>query len=271
VTIVLAPSWVNRASQACDPYHRGVPATPADLVTAAIVELVDGLPSAVASVKSPDGRYVHVTEAFAERVGRRSVAEVIGRTVHELFPPDLAASYAAQDEIVLTTGKPLHDHLEVIEHVDGSRRWYVTSKVRLLASEPPGPPLVVGVASMSVDLRSPDAGDLAVHHRGLATALDHVRAHLDARLGVDDLAARASLTRAQLDRACRRALGASITAVVRRIRLDEAMHRLSHTEQPIGDVAAACGFYDQSELTRRFRSATGVTPARYRDLHSVPG
>jgi PAS domain S-box-containing protein len=243
--------------------RRSVPSDAVDLVSAAVVELMDGLPNAVGSVKDVDGRYVHVTAGFAELVGRTSSSAVLGLTVHDLFPADLAASYAGQDARVLATGRPLHDHLEVIEHADGTRRWYVTSKVRLLAPEP------VGVASMSVDVRSPDDGEVALRHRGLAAALDHVRSDLTRRTSMGELASIAGVTTAQLDRTCRRAFGASMTALLQRMRLDEALHRLTHTADSLGDLAAACGFYDQSELSRRFKSATGTTPARYREQHRI--
>jgi transcriptional regulator GlxA family with amidase domain len=39
---------------------------------------------------------------------------------------------------------------------------------------------------------------------------------------------------------------------------------LADGDVPLADVAAACGFADQSHLTRVFSAHTGTTPARYR-------
>lgn len=53
----------------------------------------------------------------------------------------------------------------------------------------------------------------------------------------------------------------------RRQRLDAAARLLRSGDAPITEVACLTGFYDQPHLTRAFRQAFGVTPARYRRLH----
>jgi AraC-like DNA-binding protein len=39
---------------------------------------------------------------------------------------------------------------------------------------------------------------------------------------------------------------------------------------PLADVALACGFADQSHLTRRFKGSVGATPAAWRTMSGVP-
>ena len=57
------------------------------------------------------------------------------------------------------------------------------------------------------------------------------------------------------------------THLLLRVRIEESMHMLSHGDCTLADIAARCGFYDQSNFTRQFRAATGVTPGTYRSLH----
>ena len=50
-------------------------------------------------------------------------------------------------------------------------------------------------------------------------------------------------------------------------RLDYARVEL-HGNRSLADVALAAGFADQAHLSRMFKSAVGITPARYRALGS---
>ena len=39
---------------------------------------------------------------------------------------------------------------------------------------------------------------------------------------------------------------------------------ITTTDATLGEISAACGFYDQSSFTRQFRSVLGLTPGAYR-------
>jgi PAS domain S-box-containing protein len=226
-------------------------------VIAALDELFAGVPHVMFCVKGVDGRYVAVNAAFAERAGR-SADSVLGHTAAELFPIDLAVAYEAQDEVVLASGEPIRNELELILRPDGTRGWYVTTKTRLddIDRRP------FGIVAVSYDLRAPAATDR--HHTALQTAIEVARRRFAEPLKVADLAAAAGLSTTQLERALRRAVGMSPKQLLVRTRLDEAMRRLDDTELPIATIAGDCGFYDQSSFTRQFRRAVGMTPGAYR-------
>jgi PAS domain S-box-containing protein len=221
----------------------------------AFVDLVDGLPQVMAAAKDTSGRYVYVNRGFADRVGRR-VRDIVGRTVDDFFAPELAESYAAQDADVLRSGKPLQGHLELIVRADGRLGWYLTSKTRLVADGG----VVVGVAVMSVDLQS----QMDSAHSGLAAALDAVRADIAHPWRIGEIAEIAGLSTTQLERLSRRTLGMSPRGVLQRLRLEHAVRLLSSTALTAGEIASACGFYDQSSFTRQFRAVLGLTPGAYR-------
>ena len=219
------------------------------------IDLVDGLPQVMAAAKDTDGHYVYVNRGFAERVGRRA-RDIVGRAVADLFAPELASSYAAQDGDILSTGTPLQGHLELIVRADGRLGWYLTSKTRLIADDGE----VTGIAVMSVDLQS----QMGSAHSGLATALDAVRADIAHPWRVSEIAAIAGLSTTQLERLSRRTLGMAPRGVLQRLRLEHAVRLLSTTTLTAGEIASACGFYDQSSFTRQFRAVLGLTPGAYR-------
>lgn len=221
-----------------------------------IAELQDGLPGVMGSVKDLDGRYVHVNQAFADHVGHRTPATVVGKTAHDLFPIELADTYVAQDAAIVATGQPLNAHLELIVGADGSVGWHVTGKIRLVDDRS----VAIGVAAMSIDQRVPSEAVLG----GVAAAVDAVRSDPAKSWRVAELAAIAGLTPSRFDRAVRRTFELAPSRLVQRLRLDAAAHLLLHTELPVATIAARSGFYDQSALTRQLKASSGMTPATFR-------
>jgi AraC-like DNA-binding protein len=209
-------------------------------------------------VKDVEGRYVGVNRAFVRRTRRRRAGEVIGRRAADLFPPDLAASYDAQDRALLTTGESIRNHLEVIADADDPMggRWYVTTKV-LSSTDAHG----VVVVATSVDAH---LGNRAEEATGLRAAIELAHDHCHEPLRVTDLAEAAGMSTDRLERAMRSTLAISPKQYVVRLRAERAATLLVTTGRTIADIAADCGYYDQSQLTRQFRRVIGVTPASYR-------
>ena len=57
-------------------------------------------------IKDSAGRYLHVNRAYEQVIGKPA-SEVLGRCDEEIFPPELAAIYRADDRAVLDSGKPM--------------------------------------------------------------------------------------------------------------------------------------------------------------------
>ena len=74
---------------------------------------------ALAFMKDLAGRYTLVNTQFEQRFGL-SQAEILGSTDHQLFAPDQAAAFRANDREVLTRGAPL-EFEEQAQYVDGPR------------------------------------------------------------------------------------------------------------------------------------------------------
>ena len=168
---------------------------------------------------------------------------------------DLAASYDAQDRAVRTTGRPVRNQLEVIDDGRSQSGWFLTTKVL----DRPSADDALVVVSVPAPL-----GRAAAGAAGLRAAIELARDRFAEPLRVDDLAHAASMTVDQLERAMRRTLGTSPKQYLVRVRVEQAALLLASTFVPIADVAARCGYYDQSQLTRQFRAHVGVTPGAYR-------
>src|SRR4030095_9809945 len=85
----------------------------------------------------------------------------------------------------------------------------------------------------------------------------HVEANLDATVRACDLAAIAQLSPGHFSRAFKGSLGVAPTTYIAGRRVARAQALMLTTNEPLCQIALACGFYDQSHLTRVFRRCAG--------------
>jgi len=218
--------------------------------------LMDDLSATLFCAKDPTGRYVAVNRAFVARTGERSRRTVIGRRAEDLFGP-LADHYRDQDDAVLSSGQPLRGVLELIRRPGSVPGWYLTSKIPVRAGG-----AVVGLVSVSEDLRTYDEADVAVN--SLSRVLALVQERLAEQITVADLARAAGCSPSTLDRRMHKVFSLSPQQFVLRTRIDRAAMLLTSGDLPIAAVATASGFYDQAVFTRTFGRLTGETPAQFR-------
>ena len=91
---------------------------------------------------------------------------------------------------------------------------------------------------------------------------------LDSRLSGDlslqELAAECGLSASHFSRAFKASTGMTPSAWLQQRRLEAALRLLQSSAMPLATVALACGFADQSHLTRVFKRAYGVPPGEWR-------
>ncbi|CAJ0801546.1 HTH-type transcriptional activator RhaR [Ralstonia condita] len=83
-------------------------------------------------------------------------------------------------------------------------------------------------------------------------------------LTVEALAAEVGVSARRLATLFRGAYGITLHARLAEVRLRQALTLLETSALPIAEVAARCGYYDQSALTRHLKAAHGITPAAVR-------
>jgi len=99
--------------------------------------------------------------------------------------------------------------------------------------------------------------------RSIARVCDYLEAHLSEEAELTELAKLAGLSRSHFIRAFGKETGMTPHAYLMDRRFRAASRLLGRGEAP-GEVAAACGFFDQSHLNRVFKARMGVTPGAYR-------
>ena len=98
--------------------------------------------------------------------------------------------------------------------------------------------------------------------------LRHARALVDAHfakpLPLVDVARLVGVHPVHLARTFRRVHQITFAGYVRHVRIEFARRELAASGAPLGDIAVAAGFCDQSHFSRLFKRYTGLTPAEYR-------
>jgi AraC family transcriptional regulator len=98
----------------------------------------------------------------------------------------------------------------------------------------------------------------------LRAVLAHIDAHLTGRLGLEELAAVASMSPDHFVRAFEQATGSTPHRWILEHRLEAACKKLHDSTDHIEDIAHACGFAGAAHFSATFRRHLGVTPSAYR-------
>jgi AraC family transcriptional regulator len=95
-------------------------------------------------------------------------------------------------------------------------------------------------------------------------AIDYVVQHLDEKLLLEDLARVACFSPFHFHRVFRSLVGETLSAFVRRLRLERALSMMSSEGRwSLTEVALACGFSSSSDFSRAFKGRFGVAPSAF--------
>jgi AraC family transcriptional regulator len=218
------------------------------------------------------GFYLLVAGGYREWIGGRAVdyrpgaaffhpaafrhRDAIGAAGCHLFVVELSGELLARVEPLLPA-VPRQDSGGLVAALAGSLR------DGLLADDP-------GAELVREGIVCELAGAWSRYGRGdgappwLRRADEALRASLDRRWSLAELAAAAGVHPARLARGFRRVYGESVGERLRRLRVEAARAAVARPGSDLAGVAHACGFADQSHMTRAFRAAFGTTPGEFR-------
>ena len=103
-----------------------------------------------------------------------------------------------------------------------------------------------------------------IDSRRMSRVLKFVSEHIAENVTVADLAGAACMSPAHFARSFKATTGQRPHEFVSQIRLTLAKQMLANRHLPISDIALSTGFSSQSNFSRAFHDATGMTPRGYR-------
>ncbi|EIT71301.1 MULTISPECIES: helix-turn-helix domain-containing protein [Hydrocarboniphaga] len=178
--------------------------------------------------------------------------QVLSRDALERFARDLAARNEAVD--------------------DSEQRWIALRFASALLSALEHPGEQAFIEQMLVTLRTPAPKPVEIPSRPVKSGLAHwqelrAKALLSGRdsneATIADAASACRLSRSHFSKAFKQTTGRSPQCWLQEYKIEKAKALLLDG-MAIADVADACGFADQSHLTRLFTRIAGLPPARWR-------
>ena len=216
-------------------------------------------------IKDRKGRFMAVNRRGCDYCGVKQEKDAIGKTDLDFFPHSRAVEYQEDDEVVMSTGRPIVNRLESAPEAEGSPRLVISSKIPLRDEKG----VIIGIAGFSrqvEQVRSGSSGEAR-----FARVIDQMHQHPDEALSSAEMARMCGLSQSQFDRSFRRVFGSSARQYLLRVRVEAACRRLAETEETVAALAAELGFYDHAHFTRCFHRIMGLTPAEYREQRVPKG
>lgn len=98
----------------------------------------------------------------------------------------------------------------------------------------------------------------------LAGILAEMEGRVEEPLRLEEMARKAGLSASQFSRLLKERTGHSFGGLLAFYRVERAKRLLCEVDVTVGEVAAACGFFDQSHFAKAFRKQTGKSPGEWR-------
>ncbi|MDD3544257.1 MAG: AraC family transcriptional regulator [Kiritimatiellae bacterium] len=225
--------------------------------------LIDLLPDVSFFMKDSDGRFMLNNLRACEFCNANNENETIGKTDYDFFSKDRADFYVRGDREVMQSGVPVIN--EIAPAPEHSDRLMVHSKFAVCDKR--GKPIgVVGFYRIIDDLR-----DTPRWHGRFAEVMAMMHSRYGEGLDIKSLAKMAGVSQSQFERRFNRIFGTTPYEYLLRVRIAAARALLENSERTIADIACETGFYDHSHFTRTFKRIVGISPGRYRAIHSAVG
>jgi len=225
--------------------------------TTPIYQLFEHLPDIAFFAKDAEFRISCASRLFFERFGFQSESEILGKDDFELFPSRLAETFRRDDEVVLRSGEPRINLVELFFNRQGIPDWFVTNKLPLRDLNGQ----IIGLMGTTHSYEARKA--MLQPFLNLDKAVDFIRAHFRERISVEALARAVHLSPRQLQRKFIEAFGVGPQAFGLKMRIQAACEALQIGTQQIAEVGKSMGFCDQSAFTKTFHQHIGLTPRQY--------
>ena len=220
-------------------------------------DIFDYISDIIFFLKSKDGVFMKVNDAFLKAFGYTSKTDVIGKTDHQLFSKELAEMYKYSDRQLLGGELEIYQKEETIYSQDDSVNKYLTTKFPIRDGNGEIN-AIVGITRNILNLRESCQSTPV-----LQRALDFIDENYMEDIKITTLSNMSNMSDSTFLRTFKKDFNLTPKRYIISRRLKKVAEYLDQTNKSFCEISILCGFSDQSHMTREFRKVTGVTPTSY--------
>ncbi|MEL6495619.1 MAG: helix-turn-helix domain-containing protein [Cyanobacteria bacterium J06623_7] len=174
------------------------------------------------------------------------------------------------DPLIYGVGQAIKQHLRLHSATDntylGGEGLYIEHLTNAIAAH-----LLQHYCTRQVKLKTYSGGSGGLGKQKLALALDYIHGNLAEKIELKDIARELDLSQYYFAHLFRNSTGISPYQYIIQQRVAKAKKLLRDSEKTLIEIALACGFSSQSQMTIHFRKWNLTTPKKYRALQKNNG
>ncbi len=205
---------------------------------------------------------MHANTCFLESYDLSSVADVAGKTDHDLSPAYLADQFVKDDALVLK-GHRVINRIELNSLQDESVGWFITTKMPLRNCAGK----MAGTTGFTRNVSATQA--TLGPYQDMADVVQYIRSHIQKTISIGELARQSNLSVSAFERRFKKYFQLTPIQYIRKLRVHLACQALIHRSDAISRIAIDCGFCDHSYMTKAFKQFMGVTPQQFRKRYAA--
>ena len=226
-----------------------------------MADLFENMPGYLYFVKDGDLRLVAMNERLAKKISNDDNREVLGLTDFDYLPVKMATNYKVDDVLVLETGEPIVNKVELVTRGNGFVDWSTTTKTALRDTKGE----IVGIIGVT---RPFSPGEVEYDaFDSLSETIKLIQERFNETLSADEMAKASNMSVSTLQRHFQKIFNMTPVQYVRHIRIQHACHLMVQSALTLSEIAQQCGFSDQSHFTREFSRIMNESPNVYRKRH----